>query len=254
MTWAPQVLAMALLLPSTAFAGEIRRVVNDGTEVIPVHLRVGEATALELPAPATSVALGDPGGFRVETLERLVLVKPLRAGGRSNLLAHTARQVFTVQLGEGTGPAGDYRVVVALPPAREAVPGPGGPSRLRLLLLRALAGGPLPEGVRRVRLAEPEVLADTGMLRVVLVGGAIAGDAVGYHLRLRNTTPLPLRLREEEFAGLTPGLLGVALSTRHLAPHGEADAYLVALGTPFTLRLRGPADLTRHISPGRTEL
>lgn len=97
-----------------AFA-RIRKVEVPQDKIVTVRTALGIATIIQVPAPPTSLVVGDSSAFKVEYLDQAITIKPLRANAKSNLYVYTDWRRFNVQLVTGGEGAADYVVYLQEP-------------------------------------------------------------------------------------------------------------------------------------------
>ncbi len=103
---------ISLFTPALA---RVRKVDVPQDKIVTVHTAIGIATIIQVPAPPTSIVVGDSSAFKVEYLDQAITIKPLRAGAKSNLYIYTDWRRFNVQLVTGSEGAADYVVYLEEP-------------------------------------------------------------------------------------------------------------------------------------------
>ena len=127
-----------------AFA-RVRKVEVPRDKIVTVHTALGVATIIQVPAPPTSLVVGDSSAFKVEYLDQAITIKPLRAGAKSNLYIYTDWRRFNVQLVAGGEGAADYVVYLEEPAPKASA------SSLRWInVLRAVASDGITLSTRRM--------------------------------------------------------------------------------------------------------
>jgi hypothetical protein len=104
-----------------AFA-RVRKVEVPQDKIVTVRTALGIATIIQVPAPPTSLVVGDSSAFKVEYLDQAITIKPLRANAKSNLYVYTDWRRFNVQLVTGGEGAADYVVYLEEPIPKSKAP------------------------------------------------------------------------------------------------------------------------------------
>ncbi|KAJ8134321.1 hypothetical protein OY671_012466, partial [Metschnikowia pulcherrima] len=91
-----------------------------------------------VPAPPTSLVVGDSSAFKVEYLDQAITIKPSRANAKSNLYVYTDWRRFNVQLVTGGEGAADYVVYLEEPIPKSKAPAKAYPSQSIARLARAM--------------------------------------------------------------------------------------------------------------------
>lgn len=110
----------AFLLAQAAHAA-VRTVVLKNDELLTVKTALGIATIVEVPTPVQSPIIGDQSAFRIEYLDRAVVIKPLRYGAKTNLYLMTKTRRFNLRLVTLSQDVADY-VVYIREPGQPALP------------------------------------------------------------------------------------------------------------------------------------
>lgn len=132
----------SLVTPALA---RVRKVEVLPDKIVSVHTALGVATIIQVPAPPTSLVVGDSSAFKVEYLDQAITIKPMRSGAKSNLYIYTDWRRFNVQLVAGAEGAADYVVYLEEPAPKSS------PSNLRWINMpRSLSNDEITLSTRRV--------------------------------------------------------------------------------------------------------
>ena len=103
------ILVSLLFAPLTSLA-HVRNVFPKNDEIILVKTSIAIATIIQFP-DSTSVQLpiiGDQSGFRIETLDKGITIKPLRQNAKTNLYLFTDKKRYNFRLVTATQDQADY--------------------------------------------------------------------------------------------------------------------------------------------------
>jgi hypothetical protein len=106
---------MTLISLFTPAFARVRKVEVPQDKIVTVRTALGIATIIQVPAPPTSIIVGDSSAFKVEYLDQAITIKPLRANAKSNLYIYTDWRRFNVQLVTGGETVADYVVYLEEP-------------------------------------------------------------------------------------------------------------------------------------------
>lgn len=138
--------SISLLTPAQA---RVRKVEVPKDRIVTVKTALGIATIIQVPAPPSSIVVGDSSAFKVEYLDQAITIKPLRSGAKSNLYIYTDWRRFNVQLSTGAEGGADYVVYLEEPAPKSSA------SSLRWLKVgRSLANEGVTLSIRRVARTE----------------------------------------------------------------------------------------------------
>ncbi len=107
------------LFLKTSVAKPSRAIELADAEVGRINTALGYSTILQFDSRPTSVVLGDQDGFKVEYVGNSLTLKPLAAGGKTNLFVFTDYERFSFQITVGARALVDYVVQVK----RKRMPG-----------------------------------------------------------------------------------------------------------------------------------
>lgn len=213
------------------------RLVQVGSEPVPVYVKAGVPVAVTFPERIEAIPTGvDPAALSLEIEGRRLFIQSLVEGFEARVFVIGAGgRMYQLHLTEREGEADD-RVQLVQPapppvfgaetPAEPRVPaGRGGRKRespLRRLLV-AMIEGTKPPGVSVVDHAQ--TLFDDGAVAIRTLQVYVAGRYLGYVAVAENrgTEPVALRLPEYQAAGLR----AIAADRETIAPQGTTRVYLV---------------------------
>lgn len=228
------VTVLGLAWCQTALAGV--RVVQVGSEPVPVYVEAGVPVAVTFPERIEAIPTGaDPAALSLEIEGRRLFIQSLVEGFQARLFVIAAGgRMYQLHLTEREGKPDD-RVQLVLPappvfgaeaPAEGRVPAKRGgrkrESPLRRLLTAMMEGTKLP-GVSVDDHAQ--TLFNDGDLAIRTVRVYVAGRYLGYVAVAENRGPRPVALRLPEYQAA--GLRAIAADRETLAPHETTRVYLV---------------------------
>ncbi len=103
---------LILILSSPNTQAQVKSVSVKADEIVNIKLGLGIATIVQLPDAIESIVIGDQSGFKVESLDRAITIKPLRVGARSNLYLTTGSRRYILRLLTMPSTSADYVVYV----------------------------------------------------------------------------------------------------------------------------------------------
>ena len=213
------------------------RLVQVGSEPVPVYVEAGVPVAVTFPERIEAIPTGaDPAALSLEIEGNRLFIQTLVEGFEARLFVIAAGgRMYQLHLTEREGEPDD-RVQLVLPapppvfgsetPAEQRVPA-GRRERkrespLRKLLMAMMKGTRLP-GVSVADHAQ--TLFDDGAVAVRTLQVYLAGRYLGYVAQAENRSTEPVALRLPEYRAA--GLRAIAAERETLAPHETTRVYLV---------------------------
>ena len=213
------------------------RLVQVGSEPVPVYVEAGVPVAVTFPERIEAIPTGaDPAALSLEIEGRRLFIQSLVEGFEARLFVIAAGgRMYQLHLTERKGEADDrVQLVLPAPPPVFGAEPPAGQrppagrrerkreSPLRRLLMAMMEGTKLP-GVSVADHAQ--TLFDDGAVAIRTLRVYVAGRWLGYVAQAENrgTEPVALRLPEYRAAGLR----AIAAERETLAPHETTRVYLV---------------------------
>lgn len=226
---------LVLTWGQTAQAGV--RLVQVGSEPVPVYVRVGIPVAVTFPERIEAIPTGaDPATLSLEIEDRRLFIQSLVEGFEARLFViATGGRLYQLHLTERDGEPDD-RVQLVLPapppvfgtePEAEPLAAPRHRNRrrqspLKRLLVAMMEGGK-PPGVSVVE--HTQTLFDAGGLAVRTLRVYVAGRYLGYVATAHNQGMEPVALRLPEYQAA--GLRAIAADRESIAPQETTRVYLV---------------------------
>ena len=236
MRWVLLLLTVLCLTWSHAALAGVR-LVQVGSEPVPVYVEAGVPVAVTFPERIEAIPTGaDPASLSLEIEGKRLFIQSLVEGFEARLFVIAAGgRMYQLHLTERAGEPDDRVQLVlpapppvfgAEPPTEQRVPG-GRRGRkqespLRRLLVAMMEGAKLP-GVSAVD--HGQTLFDDGAVAIRTLQVYVAGRWLGYVAVAENrgTEPVALRLPEYQAAGLR----AIAADRETLAPNETTRVYLV---------------------------
>ena len=213
------------------------RLVQVGSEPVPVYVEAGVPVAVTFPERIEAIPTGaDPAELSLEIESNRLFIQSLVEGFEARLFVIAAGgRMYQLHLTDRAGDPDDrVQLVLPAPPPVFGAENPGEQrvaagrrrrkrqSPLRRLLVAMIEGTKLP-GVSVVDHAQR--LFDDGSVAIRTLQVYVAGRYLGYVAQAENrgTEPVALRLPEYEAAGLR----AIAADRETVAPQGTTRVYLV---------------------------